>query len=207
MVAARTILGLVVALLLSMPAAAEGNDDASASAAIDGLHAVLIDVMQNAETLGYQGRANRLSPAIPRFYDVKFMAQKSVGRHWKTATEEARTRFLEAFLRFMIANYAGRFDGYSGQSFETRGEEPARMETMLVKTVLRDPGGEDIELNYRMRQVDGEWKVIDVYLDGTVSELALRRSEFSGIVKRGDFEALIAAIDERVEALASGTSS
>jgi phospholipid transport system substrate-binding protein len=105
----------------------------------------------------------------------------------------------------MVANYAGQFDGYSGQSFETLGEEPARMDTVLVKSRLIDPTDENIELNYRMRQVDGKWKIIDVYLDGTVSELALRRSEFSGIVKRKDFDALIAAIDERIAKLAAGT--
>ena len=174
---------------------------------IDELHAVLIDVMRNAETLGYEGRAAKLAPAIPRFYDVAFMAQKSVGRHWKTASEADRERFLAAFLRFMVANYAGQFDGYSGQAFETRGEEPARLETILVRSILRNPDGDDVELNYRMRQVDGEWKIIDVYLDGIVSELALRRSEFSGIARREDFDALIAAIDERIEKLASGTES
>ena len=70
-----------------------------------------------------------------------------------------------------------------------------------------NPDDDDVELNYRMRQVDGTWKIIDVYLDGTVSELALRRSEFSGIVKREDFDALIAAIDSRIAALAAGTES
>jgi phospholipid transport system substrate-binding protein len=56
-----------------------------------------------------------------------------------------------------------------------------------------------------MRQVGDRWKIIDVYLDGTVSELALRRSEFSSIVKREDFDALIAAIDEKTAKLASDT--
>ena len=86
-------------------------------------------------------------------------------------------------------------------------EEPARLETILVRSILRNPDGDDVELNYRMRQLDGRWKIIDVYLDGIVSELALRRSEFSGIARREDFDALIAAIDERIEKLASGTES
>ena len=191
------------------PAPAEVADDVAGSPSdtIEGLHGVLLDVMRNAVELGYEGRAKKLEPAIPRYYDVAFMASKSIGRHWKKASEADRERFLATFLRFMVANYAGQFDGYTGQSFETRGEEPARMDTTLVKSVLVNPEGDDVELHYRLRQVDGAWKIIDVYLDGTVSELALRRSEFSGIVKREDFDALIAAIDERIEKLASGTSS
>jgi phospholipid transport system substrate-binding protein len=190
--------------LLALPA--PGEETRSPTQAIDSLHGHLLEVMKNAVPLGYEGRAAKLTPVIPEHFDVSFMAQKSVGRHWKSASEADRARFLETFLRFMVANYAGQFDGFSGQSFETLGEEPARMDTVLVRTRLIDPTDENIELNYRLRQVDGSWKIIDVYLDGTVSELALRRSEFSGIAKREDFDALIAAIDERIAKLASGTT-
>jgi phospholipid transport system substrate-binding protein len=187
------------------PAAAPAPSD-GAIQAIDGLHSALIDVMKNAQTLGYEGRAAKLTPVIPRYFDVPFMAEKSVGLYWKKATEAERKRYLEAFLRFMVANYAGQFDGYTGQSFQTLGEDPARMETKIVRSKLIDPGDEDVELNYRMHEVDGSWKIIDVYLDGTVSELALRRSEFSGIVKRENFDALITALDQKIAKLAAGKS-
>ena len=171
------------------------------------LHESLITVMKQATELGYDGRFERLAPVIPRAFDVEFMARKSVGRYWKRATPEDQRRFLDAFQRFMIANYAGQFDDYSGQRFEMVGAEHARMETVLVRSVLVDPDNENIELNYRLRWVAGSWKIIDVYLDGTVSELALRRSEFSSIVKNDDFEALIAAIDEKIAKLASDSET
>lgn len=175
----------------------------SASLSVDGLHAALLDVMKRADELGYEGREAVLTPVVPEHFDITFMARKSVGRHWKEATEEERQRFLETFTRFMVANYAGQFDGYGGQYFKTLGEEPARMDTVLVKTVLVDPKPEEnVELNYRMRQVDGLWKIVDIYMDGTVSELARRRSEFSSIVKREDFDALIARLDEKIAKLA-----
>ena len=81
------------------------------------------------------------------------------------------------------------------------------MDTTIVKSTLIDPGGEDVELNYRMRQVNGDWRIIDVYLDGTVSELALRRSEFVSIVKRENLEALLAALDQKIAKLAAGQES
>lgn len=202
----RTYVCVAAGFLLGLPALpAAGEPARSPSQAIDSLHGHLIEVMKNAVALGYEGRAAKLAPVIPEHFDVSFMAEKSVGRYWKTASESDRELFLATFLRFMVANYAGQFDGYSGQSFETLGSEPARMDTMLVRSRLIDPTDENIELNYRLREVDGSWKIIDVYLDGTVSELALRRSEFSGIVKREDFGALIAAIDERIAKLASST--
>lgn len=195
--------------LLALPIAAEPAAVSQAAAEspterIDALHAHLLDVMRNAVSLGYPGREEKLRAVIPGFFDVDFMARKALGSHWKSAGPDAQRRYLETFTRFMVANYAGRFDGFSGQSFETRGEEPARLDTVVVKTVLRDPGDEDVELNYRMREVGDTWKIIDVYLDGTVSELALRRSEFVSIVKRDDIEALIVALDEKIAKLASG---
>jgi phospholipid transport system substrate-binding protein len=201
----RRWLGAAALLLLAAPTAIGASQ--TPTQVVDGLHATLLEVMRDAVKLGYEGRAAKLAPAIPEFYDVGFMAEKSVGRHWKTASEGDRERLQAAFLRFTVANYAGQFDGYSGQHFETLGEEPAPMSTVLVRSRLVNPKKENVQLNYRMHQVDGRWKIIDVYLDGTVSELALRRSEFSGIVSRENFDALIAAIDARIAALASGAES
>lgn len=178
-----------------------------ASKSIDTLHAALLDVMKNAESLGYDGRAAKLTPVVPQHFDVAFMAEKAVGAYWKNASEAERKRYLEAFLRFMVANYAGQFDGWTGQSFETLGEEPARNDTLIVRSRVLDPKDENVELNYRMHKTPAGWKIIDVYLDGTVSELALRRSEFSGIVKRENFDALIAALDAKIAKLAAGNPS
>jgi phospholipid transport system substrate-binding protein len=183
-------------------AVASSAKSGSPSARIEGLHAALLEVMKNAAALGYGGREEKLRKVVPGYFDVVFMARKSLGSHWRKADASARQRYLDAFTRFMVANYAGRFDGFSGQTFETTGEEPAQRDTVVVKTILRNPAGEDVELNYRMREVDGVWKVIDVYLDGTVSELALRRSEFVSIVKREDIEGLIVALDAKIEKLA-----
>jgi phospholipid transport system substrate-binding protein len=118
----RFLVVLGALLALALPGAAEGD---APRVRIEGLHEALLGVMQNAETLGYEGRAKRLTPVIPEYFDIEFMAQKSVGRHWKKATEADRQRFLDTFRRFMVANYAGQFDGFSGQRFVTRGEEPA----------------------------------------------------------------------------------
>lgn len=176
---------------------------ADATQGVEELHANLLEVMQNAEALGYQGRHDQLAPVLPRLFDLPFMAEKSIGRHWKTASEEERRLLVETFTRYMIANYAGRFSGYEGQSFETLAVEPSARGTLLVRTRLIDPTGDDVDLDYRLRKSDGQWRIIDIYLDGTVSELALRRSEYSSLIKREGFEALLAALYERIETLAT----
>jgi phospholipid transport system substrate-binding protein len=196
----------LLALLVAAPAARSEQPAATqATQAIDALHASLLDVMKNATVLGYAGREQKLGVTIPQHFDVETMAKQSLGgQQWKAASPDAQRRYLETFERFMVANYAGRFDGFSGQSFETLGEAPGPRNTMIVKSRLIDPTDKNIDLNYRMHQVGGGWKVIDVYLDGSVSELALRRSEFVSIVKRQDLDALIDALDTKIEKLSTG---
>jgi phospholipid transport system substrate-binding protein len=126
-----------------------------------------------------------------------------VGRHWRQATPADQEKLVDTFSRFMIANYAGRFDGYSGQRFETVGEEASAQDTVLVRTRLVEPEGEAVHLNYRLHPVAGSWKIIDVYLNGTVSELALRRSEYASLIKREGWNAVIAALDQRIQGFAS----
>ena len=159
--------------------------------------------MKDAEKLGYEGRYERLAPVLKQTYDTPFMAEKSVGRHWKQATPAEQAALVDTFSRFMIANYAGRFDGYSGQSFETVGEEPSAQGTVLVRTRLNEPKGEGVRLNYRLRPENGSWRIIDVYLNGTVSELALRRSEYASLIKREGWNAVIVALDQRIQAFAA----
>ena len=184
--------------------APDAPSDAQAIASVGRLQEVLLGVMKNSETLGYQGRYDQLAPALVELFDLAFMAEKSVGRHWKTASPEDREILVDTFTRYTIANYAGRFSSYGGQHFETLGKEPSARGTLLVRTRLVDPnGGDDVNLDYRLRSVDGSWKIIDIYLNGTVSELALRRSEYSSMIKREGFQALLVALDERIQSLAA----
>jgi len=164
--------------------------------------------MKDAKTLGYDGRFERLEPVINELFDIPFMAEKSIGRHWKTVDEENRAHLLATFERFTVANYAGRFTGYSGQLFETLRQQASKHGTVLVYSRLVLEDGEIIQLNYRLRPAEDDgWRIIDVLLNGTVSELALRRSEYSSLIQREGFTALMSAINERIDDLASGKVS
>jgi phospholipid transport system substrate-binding protein len=194
---------------LGLAAVSRAEEPAAASPpvqVVEKLHAALIGVMKDSEKLGYPGRYQRLAPVLEETYDTAFMAEKSVGRHWKDATPADQEKLVDTFSRFMIANYAGRFDGYSGQSFQTVGEEPSAQGTALVRTRLNDPQGESVQLNYRLHSTGGTWKIIDVYLNGTVSELALRRSEYASLIQREGWNAVIVALDQRIQGFASAPS-
>jgi len=177
------------------PAEAESGAPA---AMIETFHAGLLEIMKEAKVLGFQGRIDRLAPLMGETFDLDFMASKTVGRHWKKLSDEEKARWAETFARFTTANYAGRFTGYTGEEFVTLGIEDAARGTRNVLTKIVVPDGEDVQLNYRVIERDGTWKIIDVYLNGTVSELALRRSEYSSALKREGFDSLMASIEDKI---------
>jgi phospholipid transport system substrate-binding protein len=168
------------------------------------LNASLLEVMKNAKTLGYAGRQDKLGPVVDRAFDIPFMAEKVIGRHWQTLDDAGRTRWVALFREFLIANYAGRFNDYSGQSFEDLGDEPSAFDTVLVHTRLLNAPEENVDLNYRMHKTAAGWRVVDVILKGTVSELALRRSDYTAVIERSGFSALETYLREKIGALAAG---
>jgi phospholipid transport system substrate-binding protein len=170
---------------------------------IAAFHAGLLDLMKNAKQLGFQGRVDKLAPLMADTFDLEFMASKTVGRHWRELSDADKARWAETFARFTTANYAGRFTDFTGEEFITVGVEDAARDTQVVLTKIIVPKGDDVQLNYRVIKRDGEWKVIDVYLNGTVSELALRRSEYSSALKRDGFEQLVASVETKIEDLKS----
>ncbi len=178
--------------------ASESAQPSGAVAVVEALHTVLIDAMQHAHELGYEGRFARLQPVVSSSLDLAFMAEKSAGSHWRKFSEDEKSRWTSAVSAHTVANYAGRFNGYSGQRFETHGEEPASHDTVLVRTTLHNPKDEDVQLNYRLRNVGGDWRIIDVYTYGTVSELALRRAEYSSAIARDGLDAVIDKLNRQV---------
>jgi phospholipid transport system substrate-binding protein len=175
-----------------------------ATQVIERLNAALLDTLKDAEKLGYEGRVAKLTPAVGAAFDVEFMAEKSIGRHWKSLSDADKTRWIALFKEFTAANYAGNLKKFSGQRFEISGEEPSQNDTTTVRSVIVDPGSENTEMNYRMHQTPAGPKVIDIYLKGTVSELALRRSDYTSVLERDGFEGLVTTIRGKISDLAAG---
>ena len=177
---------------------------APAEVTIEAFHAGLLDIMKHADELGMQGRIEKLTPLMDKTFDLRFMASKTVGRHWRKLSDEEKGVWVDLFKRFTTANYAGRFTGFTGEEFVTIGVEDAPRGTHVVLTKIIVPGDKDVQLNYRMIERNGTWKVIDVFLNGTVSELALRRSEYSSALKHEGFASLLISVEEKIEDLIEG---
>jgi phospholipid transport system substrate-binding protein len=129
------------------------------------------------------------------------MTRIAVGPDWTSIPPEQQTALLDSFARMTIATYANRFDGYSGQSFEVDPEVLSRNNGRIVRTRIVRPKEEPVALNYLMRGTGDAWKVVDIYLSGTISELATQRSEFGAIIKSGGPAALIESLHQQIDKL------
>jgi len=172
--------------------------------AVEQLHATLLEIMREADALGVDGRYERLQPILPALFDFGRMTQIVLGSQWRELSPDQRRAAVNAFADFSIATYASRFDGYSGEKFETLGKEAGPRGTVFVQTRLIPPMDDAVGLTYLLAESDGVWRIIDVFFEGTISETARLRSEFRGILQRGGVEELVNRLRDKTRSLLEG---
>jgi phospholipid transport system substrate-binding protein len=196
---------LAVVLGLAMVPYTAGAAPASGSDTVQGLYDVLLSTMKNGRTLGQSGRFAKLEPVIRRTFDIPSMARLSVGSSWASLTEAQRQQVTESFGRYISAIYADRFDSYAGQKLQVIGEQPAAAGIMVRSQIVK-ANGEPVNIDYMMRRNGDSWLISDIYLDGAISEVATRRSEFAAILKSQGIDGLIAALNRKADILTATTA-
>ena len=173
---------------------------------MNGFYQVLLSTMQQGKQLGLKGRYEKLAPALSKTYDLASMAKTAVGPSWSEFTPEQQRELVKAFTRMTIATYASRFDDFSGEQLDVVQTADQPNGDKIVKTQIIQSNGKPVALNYLMHKSGAEWKIMDVYLDGAISELATRRSEFGAILKSGGPDALISSLTRQADKLLAGGS-
>jgi len=200
---ARTLalagIALGFALASAAPASAAGSDT------VRSLYDNLLTTMRNGPALGPSGRYARLAPVVRQSFDIPFMTRLAVGPEWATLNEAQRQEVTQAFERYIAAIYAERFDSYSGEQLQVTGERSSPGGTIITSQIVKSTG-EPVSVNYLMRNNGGVWQIADIYLDGTISELATRRSEFASILRTGGINGLIQALNTKANALSARAS-
>jgi phospholipid transport system substrate-binding protein len=162
----------------------------------------LMPTIQQAGRLSVRERDKRFTPAITSAFDLATMTRLAVGPAWASFSSGQQAAAREAFTRFIIADYASQVSNYSGESFvvDPQATPETRGGGEIVKTKLLQPGGRTVSINYLVRG----GKVIDVYLNGTISDLATRRDEFASIIASGGADGLVKRLNERTQKLLGG---
>ena len=133
---------------------------------------------------------------IPRF-DFISMSKWVLGKNWRKADEQQRSRFTDEFKTLLIRTYAKALLEYSEQEVRYLSEESSpKSNLVVVRTEIARPGSISVPINYRMHISDGSWKVVDVAVDG-VSLVSTYRGEFTSHIRKNGIENLIAKLAER----------
>lgn len=199
MTIALKAIAFLLAILLSTSTVKADNPDSVG--VVNTLHETLLDVMKNADALGVAGRYEKLLPSLSEAFDFEKMIRFASGSSWKTATPEQRENLVSAFTRLSVSNYAARFNGFSGEVFETLGKRDGPRDSVLVDTqIVRNPDP-PVAITYVLTKTDDQWRIADLLLENKVSEMAVRRSEYNPILRDGGPDKLTAALNTQADKL------
>lgn len=166
--------------------------------AVEAFHAALLDSMKRAKESGVRGRYNRLAPAVDAAFDFTAMTQAIVGPDWANLSAADRKSIIDAFRRTTIADYARNFDGYNGEQFVTNPQVQDRGGEKVVSTQMMRSGNAAIPFVYKLDNEHGGWKIDDIFVNGYISQVATKRSEYAATLKSGG----AASLAQKLNALA-----
>jgi phospholipid transport system substrate-binding protein len=196
-------IAVAMALLLWAPTASLAESSSPAAQHIETYYQQLMPTLEAAGQLSVGERDRRFAPAIRSAFDIATMTRLATGPAWSSFSGAQQVAVREAFAGFLVAEYAHEVSGYSGESFvvDPQTSPESRGGGEIVKTKLLQPGGRTVQINYLVRG----GRVIDVYFNGTVSDLATRHDEFASILAGGGgADALVKTLRERTDTLLGG---
>jgi phospholipid transport system substrate-binding protein len=192
----RTLLFLSFAVLAAI-GSARADSANPAVPIIQRFYDSLIDLMKAAPQLSFDQRYDRFQPVIKRTFDLGLMTRLAIGPTWTQLQPDQQQRLEIAFTRYTIWVYVTQFKNYSGERFEVDPDPAANSNGVVVQTRLVKSNGEKVTLNYLVHQAAAGWQIMDVYLSGTISQLATRRSEFAAVLRQDGADGLVRALEQR----------
>jgi phospholipid transport system substrate-binding protein len=188
----------IFCLLWALNSFAQDSSAVSAKQVVESFQAELINVMKNGQKLGFAGRYDKLYDPVSNSHDLNKIARIIIGKEWEKLSEEQQKKLVDVFSRFSVASYAHNFKDYSGESFSFESEEETTRGGVVVHSLLAIPDDKPVKFDYMLKEKGNSWRIINIIANG-VSDLALKRSEYTAILQREGFDALISKISEKID--------
>ena len=195
----RTLAAALALAAVVAPVAARAQASDPAATTIAQLNAAL---EQAGTAGGVEARFRKLQPAADQAFDFATMTRVAVGPGWAAVPPADQQALVRAFGRFTAATFAKNFDGAFrfaiNPAVQTREPDKIVTDTLMPRT------GSPTVLRWRMRQAGGRWKIVDVFYNGAVSQLATQRADFASTLSAGGAPALVKTLDAKTDALLHG---
>jgi phospholipid transport system substrate-binding protein len=199
------LFGLVAAPALgALPITARAQA-AGPVAPIQQLSNQLLAVMRAGRNTPFQSRYQMLAPAVENAFDLDTILRTSVGLRWPSLPADQQAQLQQVFRRYTIATFVANFDSYSGQQIQVS-PTPRVLPSgeQIVQTQIVPTSGEPTKLDYVMQNEGGAWKAVDVLADGSISRVAVQRSDFRQLLSDGTGQQLVASLSRKVASLSDG---
>ncbi|WP_291510593.1 HpnM family protein [Acidithiobacillus sp.] len=180
-----------------------GPAQRSPDAAIQSLDAALLKSMQMGKSAGYSGRYQALAPVLSKVFNFERIAELTLGPDWQKLSAAQQKTFVEVLREYTLATYAGRFDSYDGERFAIVQTQAFQPGTVGVYATLTERNGKVHRFDYLLQKDGDDWRIVNVVADG-VSDLALKRAEYTETLRKKGFEALIQHLKKQIAAYRDG---
>jgi phospholipid transport system substrate-binding protein len=198
---ARARPSLLAALALVLLLAGPGRAMAQgAEAPVDALDNGLLAIMRQGKAASFAARAQTLRPVVEQSFNLPQILQEAVGPRYASIPPAEQASLLDAFTGFTVANYVANFDSYKGERFEVLPDTRRVGPDVVVQTRIVPTAGSPTRLDYVVR---GD-KIVDILLDGSISRVAVQRSDFRSLLESGSPAPLIAMLRNKTAGLAAG---
>jgi phospholipid transport system substrate-binding protein len=191
----KVIFALLLAGLMPFSVLADIVEDARKP--VDRLNGALIEVMKGGKQLGYQGRYKKLEPVVKDTFEFEAVSQIALGAHWKKLDKPQKTAFMQKITDLSIATYAAQFKEYSGEAFKYDSSQDMKSGRMLLRYNLTAPKEKPIKFEYIVSELNGQWQIINIIVDG-ISDLALKKAQYTSVIDREGFDSLLNKLSQKI---------
>jgi phospholipid transport system substrate-binding protein len=203
----RTALAAALAVPLLLRARDGSTQQLPAPAVpIQALDDALLQIMHAGHPVPFAERVRTLTPAVENAFDLRQILQTSVGLRWSSFSPAQQQQLLDVFTRYTVASYVANFDSYNGERFEILPALRQIGADQVVQTRIIPSSGDSTRIDYVMHATPSGWKAVDVLLDGSISRVAVQRSDFRSLLAGGDPSRLIASLRTKTANLERGGS-
>lgn len=208
MIASRRALLAVACSVALLPRGARAQTAANPpTAPIAALNAGLIAIMKAGDQAPFLQRFQTLSPIVDQVFDLPRILRVSVGSYWTGLPAAQQQKLQQVFRSFIIATYVANFHTYNGEVSSVSPQTRSVGAEQVVTSTLAKPSGDSLRIDYVMGQATTGWKIQDILLDGTISRVAVQRSDFASLLADGNASQLIASLEQKVSSLSAGAIS
>ena len=204
------LLTLAAACWTAMPAGAADAPGTTAgegaSGPVSALYAGLVTAMKAGRSVPFATRFAQLAPVIDGAFDLPVILKGAVGPRWATMTPDEQTGLLDSFRRFTVTTYVFNFNSFGGERFDILPDRRSVGDSVVVATQIVQKSGKLARLDYVLHSAGGDgataaWKITDILLDGSFSQVAVQRSEFRSSLAAGGAAQLITTLDRKSDSL------